>query len=315
LKKRTRLLIYLFLLFDNCAYSQQAHVSGYLQLDSSWLKKVYVSRIADFNQMFTASDKLIVADADIDSNGYFKASLPFTDKENLYRLHIIKKGDPVSTLIIGSTEENHVFFIAKNASDIDLKKTGIAVIVNQENISGGKSNYELNALLTAIKSDSINRDTLKNLLIATADSCNSELVGLLALYSTFGLTGKQKSKIGNILARYDKTNPYGNKIFEEYKPAETRVLVLLVFLTMVLLAGYIGYRIVTKRKAAKLRSVLSQRETSIVQLILEGKTNKEIANTFNIELSTVKTHVNNVYAKLKINNRKELQKYEHIFRG
>lgn len=314
MKKRVLFLAYLFLLIGYCAHSQQAHVSGYLKLDSTWLKKVYVSRIADFNQMLTASDKLIVAEAAIDSNGYFETALPVTDKENLYRLHIIKKGDPVSTLIIGSAEENHVFFIAKNASYIEFKNLDKEIVVKQQNIKGAKTNDELNVLLTAIKSDSINRDTLKNLLITTAGNSTSELVGLLAVYSTFGLNGKQKSKIGKILASYDKTNPYGNKIFEEYKPTGNRVLVLLICLVMLLSAGYIGYRIVTKRKAAKLRSVLSQRETTIVQLILDGKSNKEIAAVFNIELSTVKTHVNNIYAKLRINERKELQKYENIFK-
>jgi DNA-binding NarL/FixJ family response regulator len=80
------------------------------------------------------------------------------------------------------------------------------------------------------------------------------------------------------------------------------------------MAAYVGYRIFLKRKHDRLRDLLSQREKTIVQFILEGKTNKEIANTFNIELSTVKTHVNNVYAKLKISERKELQKYEDVFR-
>jgi len=313
LKRRIILLIYLFLLFGNGAYSQQAGIKGYMKTDSSWIKKVYISRIADFNQMLTASDKLIVAEAAIDSNGYFETTLPVTNRENLYRLHIIKKGDPVSTLIIGSSEENHVFFIAKNAGYIDFKNLNKEVVLKQGNIKGEKSNEELSALLTAIKSDSINRETLKNLLITTADSCTSELVGLLAVYSTFGLNAKQKSAIGKILNRYDKTNPYGNRIFEEYKPTENRVLVLLICLVMLLSVGYIGYRIVTKRKAAKLRSVLSQRETTIVQLILDGKSNKEIAAVFNIELSTVKTHVNNIYSKLNVSDRKDLMKYKNIF--
>jgi len=52
---------------------------------------------------------------------------------------------------------------------------------------------------------------------------------------------------------------------------------------------------------------LTQRELQILALIAEGKTNKEIAAAFYIELSTVKTHVNNIYTKLSVRNRIEAQ--------
>jgi DNA-binding NarL/FixJ family response regulator len=35
-----------------------------------------------------------------------------------------------------------------------------------------------------------------------------------------------------------------------------------------------------------------------------------VALALNIELSTVKTHVNNIYAKLGVNNRKDLDRYK-----
>lgn len=55
---------------------------------------------------------------------------------------------------------------------------------------------------------------------------------------------------------------------------------------------------------------LTARELSIFKLIGAGKSNKEIAEMSYVELSTVKTHVNNLYSKLDIKNRKEArQKY------
>ena len=51
--------------------------------------------------------------------------------------------------------------------------------------------------------------------------------------------------------------------------------------------------------------LLTRREKQIMQLIAEGKTNKEIAAAYFIEVSTVKTHVNNIYCKLAVKNRKE----------
>jgi len=54
-----------------------------------------------------------------------------------------------------------------------------------------------------------------------------------------------------------------------------------------------------------LLALLTSKEILILRLLAEGKTNKEIAAAQFIELSTVKTHVNNIYAKLSVGNRKE----------
>lgn len=50
---------------------------------------------------------------------------------------------------------------------------------------------------------------------------------------------------------------------------------------------------------------LTNQEIKILQLIQKGKSNKEIASELYIELSTVKSHINKLYSKLNIKNRKE----------
>jgi len=52
-------------------------------------------------------------------------------------------------------------------------------------------------------------------------------------------------------------------------------------------------------------SNLTARELAILQLIAEGKSNKEIAAINYVEVSTIKTHINNIYAKLGLQNRRE----------
>ncbi|SFN96340.1 regulatory protein, luxR family [Salegentibacter flavus] len=52
---------------------------------------------------------------------------------------------------------------------------------------------------------------------------------------------------------------------------------------------------------------LSNQEKKVKNLIQDGKTNKEIAEVLFISLSTVKTHTSNIYSKLGVKNRKELQ--------
>ena len=51
---------------------------------------------------------------------------------------------------------------------------------------------------------------------------------------------------------------------------------------------------------------LSKQEVTVRNLILQGKSNKEIASELFISLSTVKSHITNLYAKLNVANRQEL---------
>jgi DNA-binding CsgD family transcriptional regulator len=54
-----------------------------------------------------------------------------------------------------------------------------------------------------------------------------------------------------------------------------------------------------------LLALLTSKEVLVLRLLAESKTNKEIAAELFVELSTVKTHVNNIYTKLSVSNRKE----------
>lgn len=72
-----------------------------------------------------------------------------------------------------------------------------------------------------------------------------------------------------------------------------------------LVLGLFGF-LVFRRKKASIPVALSRQEQNIQKLIVEGKTNKEIANELYISISTVKTHITNIYQKLKVANRKEL---------
>jgi DNA-binding NarL/FixJ family response regulator len=50
---------------------------------------------------------------------------------------------------------------------------------------------------------------------------------------------------------------------------------------------------------------LTSKELSVLQQIVEGKSNKEIAALNYVEISTIKTHINNIYTKLGLQNRRE----------
>jgi len=60
-----------------------------------------------------------------------------------------------------------------------------------------------------------------------------------------------------------------------------------------------------ERPSQNLLALLTSKELLILRLLAEGKTNKEIAAVQFVELCTIKTHVNNIYTKLSVSNRKE----------
>jgi LuxR family maltose regulon positive regulatory protein len=60
-----------------------------------------------------------------------------------------------------------------------------------------------------------------------------------------------------------------------------------------------------KARRASMPEPLSERELDILRLIATGRSNKEIAEILVIAISTVKSHINNLYGKLGTNRRTE----------
>lgn len=56
-------------------------------------------------------------------------------------------------------------------------------------------------------------------------------------------------------------------------------------------------------------NTLSARQREVFNLIVQGKSNKEIISELIIELSTLKTHINQIYKVLDIKSRKEAQSF------
>lgn len=69
---------------------------------------------------------------------------------------------------------------------------------------------------------------------------------------------------------------------------------------------YSEYRQSIENKAqSDFKDLLSQREIEVLELINSGMNNKDIANQLFISLSTVKTHINNIYKILDVKSRRE----------
>ncbi len=81
---------------------------------------------------------------------------------------------------------------------------------------------------------------------------------------------------------------------------------VLIFSVLLNILQLIIYK--RKRKTVYIpETKLTQQEQKILELILEDKTNKEIASSMFVSVSTVKTHINNLYKKLGTNSRDEVK--------
>lgn len=120
----------------------------------------------------------------------------------------------------------------------------------------------------------------------------------LGSYTVFGVgAGLMLSIITWLKFRWFFTNDYPNLF-----------LTVIGFL-FILIGVFIGIRMfATGQKPSHHNPVdmLSKREAEVFRMLLEDKSNKEIACGLFIENSTLKTHINNIYRKLEVSDRREL---------
>ncbi len=82
------------------------------------------------------------------------------------------------------------------------------------------------------------------------------------------------------------------------------------FLVLSLILNYVLLKrntLLRKRALEKSLNQLTKQEQKVVDHILQEHTNKEIADKLFVSVSTVKTHINNIYKKLEVSSREEIQ--------
>ena len=91
----------------------------------------------------------------------------------------------------------------------------------------------------------------------------------------------------------------------------------ILFVIFLILILYYGIILGNSNKNIEIKknrlNKLTSREKEIIQLIIKRNKNIEIANELFVELSTIKSHINNIYKKENVNNREELiEKYSQL---
>lgn len=85
-------------------------------------------------------------------------------------------------------------------------------------------------------------------------------------------------------------------------------LLLIPFIALVM---FFGIRLGNQKEQiafqSKYEHELSEREKEVLNYVIQGKKNQEIASSLFVELSTIKSHLNRIYKKTGVQNRKELR--------
>jgi DNA-binding CsgD family transcriptional regulator len=316
--------ILLFLL--NQGISSQSSVNGRIILDTAvWSPIAYLSVIPDFDNLFTMSNDLITDKAIIDASGRFRFDIRYLPEEDvLLRIHISKKGDLPASLIIGGMDENHFFLIANRRSEISITDPGESDFIQDLVIDGYPPNHTIvhvNKLADYLDTVDFNGSVIKTELVRSAifeklryvaDTCTNPLASLYALYiSKFERNYPvNQSFYRSYLTKWRKQKDAYFTSFRKKLPSEKENSVGLYIITSLLsfAAGILVCLAFLRRYRAKSNPLhsLTVQERKVFALLLEGRSNKEISETMAIGISTVKSHVNNIYSKLGINSRKDL---------
>ncbi|SDS65436.1 protein of unknown function [Formosa sp. Hel1_31_208] len=328
---KTKRVLHISLLFiiSSCllcaAQNKQEHydIKGTIELDSTWSNNAYLSLIPSFNKMYTMSNSMIVSVARIDANGNFKFDTSFLpEEEHLYRIHISKKDAPPASLIIGGNDENHIFIITKKNSNISIKKKNKNSPFHQSKVYGNQQNIalnEINQISRFIDSTGLEETYLKREFITkgineklrfVADSSSNALVSLYALYKSKYENNYSINKqfYSDYIEKWSHNKSLYFKEFRNSLPIENQKKSysnILIGITCFLIGILLSYYFWVLRKVNKLKT-LSVQERKIFIFLQDGKTNKEISDELNIGLSTVKSHVSNIYSKLGVKSRKEI---------
>lgn len=310
--------------------SEISAIKGTFVLDSTlWESKAYLSLIPSFNDMYTISKDMIIAETTIDKNGYFEFSTTyFPEEEQIYRIHFPKKEAPIASLIIGGPEENHFFVIASKTKGVSLQGYSeqfpfSKVAVLHSSATGWLKQVDL--IASYVDSTEHAGSQLKRDFIATgvheklrnlADTLSEPLPSLYALFrSDYRAHAKEHPEFyKNYLNKWkEERSPYFSILRKELpvqKDTSSLWIYFMVggffFLTGVSLTVWY---LQNKNKPSKKLQTLSVQERKIFDLMKAGHSNKEISEQHNIGVSTVKSHVSNIYNKLQIKSRKEAIDY------
>ena len=336
----------LLFFFGQKAISQYS-ISGYLET-SGKQKRVYIS-LLEFNSLNGISEKQILSSTLTDSLGYFsfEGSL-LSEKHALYRIYAnINEGVEGVEKYDSEDLKNFHNFIFSNNDTIVFKKnkkywfsseTNTNAIDNQlkeykdyvfklrkefiEFQNREMINQPASQMLVELKSYIFQKKAhplISLILIGTLppSAIKEDLKDDPKFYSQ--LQDNLNSYYGSsfyaiqfkdLLVDLNKEETQQELTY--YKRLTYGLVVLCILLIVALAFSILRIKQIRNKNYEVTDFNLTSQEKTVAELMIENKTNKEIASELFISLNTIKTHIRNLYAKLEVSNRGEfVEKYKN----
>lgn len=300
-------------------YSQNC-ISGYLNLENTdpVENEVILSTIS----LNDTNHETIIATSQIKKNGFFSFKQNLFDKKNkIYKIEVARLKIEQRKKLQEKLKSYKLFILSKK--DIIHFKGNSKLFGDYTTSNKADKEWQkLRAFEAKYKENNLNSDEyLEETKKYTKDSLQILLVKLISI---------KKLDEKNLLSKDIKENTkYYSDLLQELRASDldpstyyylenkfnlltqkvasrnytTSLLINGISFLIVIILIIVIYRL---KRNNKTTPSLSKQEQTIKTLIVNGKSNKEIAGELFISLSTVKTHITNIYSKLNISNREEL---------
>ncbi|GAA3738766.1 hypothetical protein GCM10022422_22790 [Flavobacterium ginsengisoli] len=335
-------LIVAFLIIPNC-YGQYS-ICGHIETTQK-NKTVYLS-LLKYDEETLITESQILFSTQTDSTGYFefKGQL-LSKKDKLYRIHSNIDDIKGLQLVSNSDKNNYYNFIFSNTDTIYFSKSGNRWFSHSQNSNNTDRLWrnlkqfeeKLTQGYSEIKNKEAQQQTINDFVekvkAYNAKNISPALIKLLAfsdikrknfdLKTDFEKNPDFYNDILNSLKSYysetsyylqfqDEISKISNTVFQQkYSFHKTLNYILGILVLILAVISFLLFKKVRSIQPKEIQQeisnlTLTNQEEKIAKLILENKSNKEIADELFISLSTVKTHIRNLYAKLNVTNRYEL---------
>ena len=339
------IIVVFLLFISESKLCAEYEISGKLNISSEWQYQIFLATINKLDDYYNANPENIIQVGNIEQDGSFTLkgdNLP--PESRFYRLYLIKEENSEfdACLYVGGEDHNFIHIIMDNSTKVHVNAdpSHFAPFGNYD-LHGDAANLalkDLNMLITPsfyfyeirfpselqFSQQKLNRD-----LFHFADTCDQILVSLAAMVNTdmdqyFELEYQKYLDFGKELSEKLTNHSYTEDYFRKmnYYSGDTSgfnipkwiyllIAVLILALLLAVIKIFSLLRSIRKlthtqmKKVETIRPTFTKQEEKILALILQEKSNKEIASELFIELSTVKTHINKLYSKLGVKNRNE----------
>ena len=340
MKNLYKLFSFLILVISGYSAFGQYSISGYLDTPEK-NKRVYLS-ILKFNELNTISKEQILSVTKTDSTGYFNfEGQLLSDKHALYRIYSQTNEEFEGTQMVNNEKlKSFHNFVFSNKDTIVFEKNSHhwfgsnfnTNLVDKEWKAFGQFSEKLRLEFSSISNSKVRKQSasrylwelktyvknkephpLSTLILLSElplDVLKKDLITDSKFYTEF------ENKLNNYYEGTGYAQQYKDLLIDlsknetqeqlDYFKRFTYVLAgICTFLSIFLILLFFKFRRMKRYNFREVQVNFTSQEERVAELIVENKSNKEIANELFISLNTVKTHIRNLYAKLEVSNRQE----------